>query len=141
MSNIFEIIQGRKESDDSNSTFSLGIKIKIGKFETISYDGLESEINSLINELDDVKKKLESYSTQNRNAGVLAIDDNASPHDIWEVLSTAADNSLLIEQFNSLSESRRRELADYVFVNCNMFTGKGAYFSAHYVQETALLVP
>lgn len=148
MSNIFEIIQRKKESDDSNPAFSLGIRIKIGKFETISaiteylsYEGLESEIDSIINELGDVKKKLESFNNRNINQGISGIDDDTSPREIWEVFSTFADNSLLIEQFNILSESRRRELADYIFSNCNMFTGKGAYFSARYVQETALLMP
>lgn len=146
MGNIFEIIQGRKESNDSPLFFTLGIKMKIGKLDTIcniteylSNDMMESEIDSLIAELDGIKKKLESFNRGNKNQGIMGVNDDASPHDIWEILSTIADNSLLIEQFNSLSESKRRELADYIFVNCSMFSGKGAYFSAHYVQETAML--
>lgn len=146
MTKIFEINPGRKENNDSPSTFSLGIKMKIGNLETIcpiteylSYDELESEVNSLRDELDGIKKKLESFNRGVMSHGGFGVDDDASPQEIWEVLSTVADNSLIIEHFNSLSEFKRRELADHIFANCNMFTGKGAYFSAHYVQETALL--
>ena len=145
MSNIFEIIPGKKESDNSPETFSLGIKLKIGKLETIcsiteylAHDGLESKIDSLKIELDSILKKLETFSRGNVNQG--AIDDDASPQEMWKVFSAFPDNSHLIEHFNSLSEFKRRELADYIFANCNIFTGKGAFFSAQYVQETALLV-
>ncbi len=146
MSNIFEIIPGNKKSKDSPMTFSLGIKIKIGQRETIcsitdflSHDDLESEIDSLKNALADIQKKLETCNREKINQDVLGIDDNSSPREIWDALSTVTDNLLLIEHFNSLNEFKRREVADYIFANCNMFTGKGAYFSAHYVQETALL--
>ena len=146
MSHIFEIVPGRKEDKDSPPIFSLGIKMKIDRLETVcsiteylSHDELKSEINSLKNELDALIQKLESLSSGKTNQGVSGIDDNASPQEVWEVLSSLTDNSLLVEYFNSLGELKRRELADHIFTHCNMFTGKGAFFSAHYVQETALL--
>ena len=147
MANIFDIIPGKKESDDSPATFSLGIKLKIGQLETmcsiteyLEHDGLETKIESLKIELDSILKKLETLSSGNVNQGAFSIDDETSPQEIWKIFSVFPDNSLLIESFNSLSEFKRRELADYIFANCNMFTGKGAFFSAQYVQETALLV-
>ena len=146
MPNIFKIIPGSKESNDFLHSCSLGIKMKIGKIETIcpvtefiSYGELESEIDSIKNELTDIQKKLKSFKNGNTDQGAFGINDDASPEEIWEVLSTVTDNSSFIEIFNSLSEFKRRELADHVFGNCNMFTGKGAFFSAYYVQETALL--
>ena len=146
MSNIFEIIPGNSENRDSHPLFSLGIKLKIGKHDTVcplteslSHDDLESVINSLVDELSDIKKKLESVSREKMNQGALGIDDDSSPEEIWAALSAISDISLLSERFNTLPESRRREAADYIFANCNMFTGKGAYFSERYVQETALL--
>ena len=146
MSNIFEIIPGIKESKDSPPTFSLGIKLKISHYETIcsvtqllSHDELQAEINLLKNELADIQEKLKSSNEEKISQSVLGIDDDSSPREIWEALSTLADNMLFLERFNSLSEFKRREMADYIFANCNMFTGKGAYFSARYVQETGLL--
>ena len=146
MSGIFEIIHGNKESEDSQATFSLGIKIKIGQFanpssitEFLPKDSLKFEIKSIKNELEEILKKLEILDEENLSNGIMGFDDNASPVEMWEVLSAIADNSILNEHFNSLSEIKRRELAEYIFANCNMFAGKGAYFSARYVQETALL--
>lgn len=146
MSNIFEIIQGKKEDDNSDPAYSLGIKVKVGKLDTIfavteylPYDELESEITSLKNDLDEAKNRLASFKMRSRSLKALAIDEDASPGEIWKALSTVADNSMFIEHFNSLSEIKRRELADHIFANCNMFTGKGAFFSAHYVRETGLL--
>ena len=147
MENIFEIIQERKENSDSDPAFSLGVKINIGKSETIcavtdyhSCDELKSKINLLKNELDDIIKNLEASNKESKTQDALGINDDSTPEEIWEVLSAVSDNSVLIEQFNNLSEPKRRDLADYIFANCSMFTGKGAYFSAHYVQETGMLV-
>ena len=146
MENIFEIIQGRKESDDSDPSFSLGIKMKIGNSETTcavtdyhSCDELKFEINLLKNELDDIIENLEAFNKESKTQDALGICDDSTPEEIWAVLSAATDNSVLAEHFNNLSEVKRRELADHIFANCNIFTGKGAYFSAYYVQETALL--
>ena len=145
MSNIFEIIPGNKESKDSPVSFSLGIKMKIGQFDTVcsiteflSKNDLMMEIKLLNDELAGILRQLESFQKGNINQG-RGIDDNASPQEIWEVFSNLTDNTQLVEQFNSLSELKRRELADYIFANCNMFSGKGAFFSAQYIQETAML--
>ena len=120
--------------------------MRIGQFDTtcritgfLSHDDLESEINSLRSELTDILKKLDSLKNESANQGDFGIDDEASPQEIWTILSNVSDDSLLVEPFNSLKEFKRRELADYIFANCNIFTGKGAFFSARYVQETALL--
>ena len=146
MSDIFEIIPVRKENRDSPATFSLGIKIKIGKFDTVCsiteflpHDDLISKIHSLRNELADIIKRLESVDKGNANQDFLNIDNNTPIQEIWEYLSSLTDNSRLLEIFNGLAEHKRRELADHIFANCNMFTGTGAFFSAYYVQETALL--
>lgn len=144
MSKLFEIIPGKKESKDSPMSFSLGIKMKIGEFDTvcsftefISNEDLVMEIKSLKDELTDILGQLESF--EKGNQGNWSFDDNTSPKEIWEVCSNITDNIRLIELFNSLGELKRREVADYVFANCNMFSGKGAFFSARFVQETAML--
>ena len=146
MSDIFEIIPAKKESKDSPATFSLGIKMTIDQIDTVCsitefllHDELISKINSLQNELAEIVKRLESIDNVNANHGLFYAGNDASPQEIWEYLSSVTDNSRFIEIFNSLDEHKRRELADHVFTNCNMFTGKGAFFSAHYLQESALL--
>jgi len=146
MPNLFEIIPETMDGKDIPATFLLGVRLKIGQHESIcpitdslTYDNFRSEINLLKNELTEILKKLESIKNGDEKPGTLNIEQNKSPQEIWEILSEIPDNSLLIEQFNSLSEDKRRELADYIFANCNMFSGKGSFFSARYIQETGLL--
>ena len=146
MPNLFEILPKSIDGKDIPSAFSLGMRIKIGQYESIcpitdslTYDGFRSEINLIKNELAEILKKLESIKNGDLKHGSLNIDQNKSPQEIWQVLSEIQDNSLLIDQFNSLNEDKRRELADYIFANCNMFSGKGAFFSARYIQENGLL--
>ena len=146
MPGIFEIIPETVKVKDAPQAFSLGIRMKIGRYESICSitdflpcDGLKSEISSLKNELNEAIKKLESLKNGNAGQGAFSIDSSKPPQEIWAVLSVVQDNSVFVEQFNSLNEQKRRELADYIFTNCNMFSGKGAFFSARYAQETALL--
>lgn len=147
MPDIFEIIHQAGEGKDAPLNFSLGIRIKIGNYETIcpvteflSCDDLKSEIGSFENELAGILKKLGSLENGNNTQTVSGMDEDATPEELWGILSKIPDNPALIEQFNSLNEHKRRELADHIFANCNMFTGKGAFFSAHYIQESALLL-
>ena len=141
MSAVFEIITGK------DSSYSLGIRVRIGELEhicpiteSVDYEKLKIRIGSLTEELNGMLKKLERINNGSSHAeGDSAFDPDAAPEELWAVISTFADNVQLIESFNSLDEDKRRELADYIFANCNMFTGKGAFFSAQYAQETALL--
>ena len=146
MPGIFEIIPETVKGKDAPQVFSLGIRMKIGRYENVcsitdflSCDSLKSEINLLKHELNEAIKKLESFKNGNAGQGAFSIDRSKPPQEIWAVFSVVQDNSVFIEQFNSLNEQKRRELADYIFANCNMFSGKGAFFSARYIQETALL--
>ncbi len=143
---IFEIIPETVKGKDAPAAFSLGIRMKIGRYESICSitdflpcESLKSEINSLKNELNEAIKKLESIKNGNAGQGAFSIDSSKPPQEIWALLSVVQDNSVFVEQFNSLNEQKRRELADYIFANCNMFSGKGAFFSARYLQGTALL--
>jgi hypothetical protein len=62
-----------------------------------------------------------------------------SPDEIWQVLSETADEDRFIDLFNQLEREKRKEVAEYVLTQCNVFTGRGAVFSARYDSETALL--
>lgn len=144
MSKIFKIIPGKSGKNDSSSLYSLGIHLKIGSREDIfpitdelSLDDLEREIKSIGDELNALLEK--AQKTGSDSTGTFSIDENASPEEIWTLLSAVSNNDMFKDSFNQLEEEKRRELAAYILENCNMFTGKGAYFSAYYVQETGLI--
>ena len=71
--------------------------------------------------------------------GNFFIDEKSPPDEIWTILSAITDNNMFADSFNGLEDGKRREVAAYILENCNIFTGRGAYFSSHYVQEKGLI--
>ncbi|MFC1495495.1 hypothetical protein ACFL6W_09455 [Thermodesulfobacteriota bacterium] len=143
MAKIFKIIPGLNRKNDSATLYSIGVHIKIGSHDTVcpisdelSPDGLESELKSITEELNELLKQVKKTGN---DEGAFFIDENSPPDEIWTILSTVSDNDMFADCFNGLEEEKRREVAAYILENCNIFTGKGAYFSTHYVQETGLM--
>jgi hypothetical protein len=143
MAKIFKIIHSLNRKNDSQSLYSIGIHIKIGSHDVVcpisdelTPDGLESEIKSITDELNELLKKVKKTGN---DKGTFFIEENSSPDEIWTILSAVSDNNKFADCFNELEEVKRREVAAYILENCNIFTGRGAYFSSHYVQETGLI--
>ena len=143
MTKIFKIIPRPGIEKDSTPLYSIGIQLKIGSQENIvpitgelHLNELETEVKSIADELDELLKK--AKKTRDRG-GAFNIDENSSPEEIWTLLSAVPDNDAFRDYFNDLEEGKRKELAAYILENCNIFTGKGAYFSARYIQETGLI--
>ena len=143
MAKIFKIIPGLNRKNDSPALYSIGVHIKIGSHDTVcpisdehTPDGLESEINSITDELNELLNQVKKTGS---DEGVFFMDDKSPPDEIWNILSAVSDNNMFADSFNELEEGKRREIAAYVLENCNIFTGRGAYFSSHYVQETGLI--
>lgn len=62
-----------------------------------------------------------------------------SADEIWAALSAEQSEERFIERFNALAEDKRREVAEYVFANCSVFTGRPAALSSRYDNATALM--
>ncbi len=62
-----------------------------------------------------------------------------SPEEIWAILSGVQDESSFVKRFNSLDDTRRKEVADHVITKCNIFSGRGSIFSARYNNGTGYI--
>ena len=62
-----------------------------------------------------------------------------APEEIWSILSGVSDEDLFIKGFNNLDEGKRRDVAEYVLTQCNIFSGKASIFSSRYNNETGLM--
>lgn len=62
------------------------------------------------------------------------------PEEIWEIMEGALDLEQMKIIFNGLEEQRRRELANYILANANVFKGAGALFAQHYQEDRGVLV-
>ena len=144
MENLFEIIN---LSEGNEIRLQLGIRVEIAGHESIcpvtrifkSPEGLSKAVEGLTIELDGLSSKARSIFRGEPEPGDQALSPEMPPNEIWKVLSETTDENRFIDLFNQLDEEKRREVAEYVLSQCNVFTGRGASFSSRYNSETALL--
>lgn len=147
MDNLFDIITEINGDDKEALRVSIGIKVKIAGKEMMypvtevynSYETFENCVNSINAELENLLKKAHKIYHVSDNEKALDLENDATPEDIWNILSSINDEKQFMDAFNNLSKEKRREIADYVLTHCNIFTGKGAFFSSQYNQQTGLL--
>lgn len=104
-----------------------------------SYETLEGEISLLKEELDGLLKEAEGQFGPGPGQEHVALNEELGGAELWEILSAVHDTDLLVRQFNNLSRGKRQEIADYVFTQCNVFTGVASVFSVRYNTEEAKL--
>lgn len=141
-----------KEADDASPKVGVSVTIDIANGEgshvsgpgllvpkCSSYEMLEREVAHVKEELDALLKKSQQLFESERKAESLELDENLGAKEIWDILSTIEDPESLIKEFNGLSHEKRLEVADYVFTNCNVFSGVASVFSMRYNNEEARL--
>jgi len=104
-----------------------------------SYETLEGEVSRLKGELDGLLKEAKGQFGPGSGQEHLELDEELDAAELWDNLSAVTDTELLVRQFNSLSREKRQEIADYVFTQCNVFTGVASVFSQRYNNEEAKL--
>lgn len=145
MEKIFKVIPYISDKKETPALYSIGILLNIGKYQTtcpvtgkLTLDELENAVKKIGVDLQNMLNRIK----ENAGAGgssFIDIRDDAAPEDIWAVLSSVSDNRQFTDAFNGLEEDIRRGLAGYILENCNIFSGKGAYFSSHYIHDTGVI--
>ena len=126
---------------------SVGIRLKMGGYETTcpvstgcdSYETLEMEVGTLKNGLDNLLAQAKEVFGQTTTEKGLNLRPDMEPEEIWSILSAVSDEDLFIRTFNNLDEAKRREVAEHVLTQCNIFSGKASVFSSRYDNETGLM--
>jgi hypothetical protein len=147
MEGIFEIIKGEDNTGVHETIVRLGIRVNIAGQETLcavtkackSYEALAGEVEVLQAHLGQLKECAKEIFGKSSMSGRLPIRSDMEPHEIWPILSAQQDEELFIEAFNGLDVGKRKEVAEYVFSQCSVFSGKGQVFSSRYNSETAFL--
>lgn len=62
-----------------------------------------------------------------------------TPRDIWKAMEGAGDLNGMREHFNQLPFEKRKEVADFIFSNVNIFRGAASLFSQHFNEESCLV--
>ncbi len=147
MDKIFELIVQPGEGQEKKPEARIGIRVKLSSFETTcfvtqpcpSYHALESEVQAIRQNLEDVLKEarrvFESASKRDR----LGLRPDMTAGEIWAILSAILDEKEFVRAFNTLEEGKRKEVAEHVLTHCNVFSGKAAVFSSRYDGQSAIM--
>lgn len=147
MADLFEIMTTDSREKGQDKEIRLGIRLQVSGYESLcpitlpcgSVDVFESEVRALKEELDRILDQGKAFLHASRVQGELDIRADMGAGEIWSILSAIEDDGSFVEGFNSLEESKRREVAEHVLTNCNIFSGKAAVFSSRYNDAAALL--
>jgi len=132
---MFKLI---KEKDG----YAIGVVLPEGGLYPLT--GFFSDYSELRKELDRIFKDLKNLEVEiedlkNKASAPYKISPDMDVEKIWGILSKIEDEEEFVSVFNGLSEEKRKEIADFVFSKCNVFSGKGAIFSLRYNSSTFLL--
>jgi hypothetical protein len=147
MESIFEMVTETGKGEDGETTVSVGIRLKVGGHETTcpisracdSYEALEIEVQAIKNSLEGLLTNAKRVLGEPEAEEGLDLRSDMAPEEIWSILSAVSDEDLFIKSFNYLDENKRREVAEYVLTQCNIFSGKASVFSSRYDNKTGLM--
>lgn len=147
MKDIFEMMTVTDKEKQDETKIRLGICLKIGDTETIcpisgicdSYDAFEVEVEAVKNNLERVINKAKEIFSGSSLQKTLELKADMAPEKIWSILSSVDDEDLFVNSFNALDEVKRKEVAEYVLTQCNIFSGKALVFSERYKSELGFM--
>ena len=147
MKDMFEIMTITDREKQDETKIRLGISLKIGNTETIcpitdicdSYEAFEMAVETVKNNLENISNKAKEIFSGSSLQETLELKADMSPEKIWSILSSVDDEDLFVNSFNSLDEQKRKEVAEYVLTQCNIFSGKAAVFSSRYSNDSGLM--
>jgi hypothetical protein len=147
MRDIFKIIKVDNQKEAGKKELSIGIDLQIADRENRcpvsencqSYEELLDEIEAIQRNLEGIKAEAKTYFKEPASEDDSEITAEMSPAEVWTILSKIQDEMDFVERFNSLDDTRRKEVADHVSTKCSVFSGRGSVFSARYNNKTGVM--
>ena len=147
MRDIFKIIKVNNQKEENKKTISIGIDFQIAGRETHcpvsenchSYEDLAVEVGEIKRNLECVLEEAKTHFKGPVPKDNLGFESEMPAEETWPILAGIKDESIFVEHFNSLDDTKRREVAEYVLSKCNIFSGRGSVFSARYNNETGYM--
>ena len=147
MESVFELVTETGKRDKEETSIRVGIRLKVGGHVTTcpvsrachTYEALEIEVQSLKDSLDSLLAEANALLGEPKPEEGLDLRSDMAPEEIWSILAGVSDDNLFINSFNKLDEAKRRDVAEHVLTQCNIFSGKASVFSSRYDNETGLM--
>jgi len=146
MNGIFRIIEEEEQKGRNKKQICIGLDLRIADKEIRcpvsrvcdSYKALAAELDGIQKRLEQIREEAKTRFQGPSIKEGPEFSPEASPEEIWSMLS-GIQEALFIERFNTLQETKRKAVAEYVLTRCNIFSGRGAVFSARYNSETGYM--
>lgn len=147
MVQIFKLMESQEKGASHKKSVRLALDLKIGDKDVpfsvseacSSYEAFAKEVERVREELAGILKRAKDlFSGPSEGAGRKFRAD-ATPEEIWSELSKTEDEDFFVSIFNGLDDRKRREVAEFVLTQCNVFSGKASAFSSRYNNESGLL--
>jgi hypothetical protein len=147
MKGIFRIIDGEAQNEGGKRQFCIGLDLKIAGKEVRcplssvcdAYEDLAAELDEIQEDLEHIRKEAKArFQSPSAKEG-LVFSPETPPDEIWAILSGIEEEARFMEHFNNLEETKRKAVAEHVLTRCNIFSGRGAVFSARYDSETGFM--
>ena len=147
MESIFEMVTETGKGEGGKTTVSVGVRLKVGGHETTcpiskacdSYETLEIEVQTIKYGLDSLLAEAKRVIGESKADEALDLSSDMEPGEVWSILSAVSEEDVFIKSFNNLDEGKRREVAEYVLTQCNIFSGKASVFSSRYNNDTGVM--
>jgi len=147
MQDIFKIIEVNNQREENKKTISIGIDFQIAGREICcpvsenchSYEDLAVEVGKIKRNLECVLEEAKMHFKGPASKGDSGFGPETSTEETWLILAGIKDESDFVKRFNSLDDTRRKEVADHVITKCNVFSGRGSVFSARYNNGTGYM--
>ena len=147
MRDIFKMIKIDNQKKESEKALSIGIDVQIAgrviccpvSENCHSYEEFAVEVEAMQSNLERMIEEAKKHFKGAAPKDGSEFSSETSPEKIWEILSDIQDESDFVERFNSLDDTRRKAVADYVITKCNVFSGSGSFFSARYNNQTGYM--
>ena len=143
MRDIFKIIKVNNQREENKKTISIGIDFQLAGREVScpvsrdcnSYEALAAEVEAIQRNLERILEEAKTHFKGPAPEEGFEIGSETSAEEIWSILSGIREEPVFVKRFNSLEETKRKEVAEHVLTKCNIFSGRGAVFSARYNTE------
>lgn len=144
---MFELIIESQKDNQAETELSLGVRMKLAGHETLcpvtrsceDFRAFEREVQAILEQLGGIRSKAKKLFDSSSMQGKLGLRPGMAPPEIWTILSGIQDEIAFAQSFNSLDETMRRQVAEHVLTQCNVFSGKAAVFSSRYDDGKGLM--
>jgi hypothetical protein len=107
--------------------------------ECTTIDHFEQAVAQLLERLEALVQEARAAFKQSQAEEEMAVKELHTVEEVWHAMEKGATLEAMQVVFNPMDPGKRREVANFIFSQLNIFKGPASTFSQHYNEEECLL--